>query len=75
MGQCGGSHFKPGNQKHERGMGIMNGLMRCRQCRRTWVVESKTAETVTSRNHAFLNPGHQTVTVWKPAQQHAGVPA
>lgn len=51
--------------------GIMNGLMRCRQCRRTWIVETKTAETVTSRNHTFLHPGHKTVTVWKPAEQHA----
>lgn len=49
----------------------MSGLMRCRQCRRTWVVETKTAEEVTARNHVFLNPGHRIVTVWKTAEKHA----
>lgn len=49
----------------------MSGMMRCRHCQRTWIVESKTAETVTSQNHAFLNPGHKTVTLWKPVGEPA----
>lgn len=49
----------------------MTGIMRCRQCQRTWVVETTTAESVTSQNHTFLNPGHKTVTVWKTLEQRA----
>lgn len=64
--------MEAGNQKHERVWGIMSGLMRCRQCQRTWVVETRTAETVISQNHTFLNPGHRTVTIWESAEQHAG---
>lgn len=45
--------------------------MRCRQCQRTWVVETLTAEAVISQNHTFLNPGHKTVTAWQPAEMHA----
>lgn len=40
------------------------GTIRCKECPKTWTVSTSKAETVIMQNHAFLNPGHKTVTVW-----------
>ncbi|WP_323961638.1 hypothetical protein [Arthrobacter sp. JZ12] len=41
------------------------GNIRCKTCRQTWSVSSEKTETVIAENHAYLNPGHRTITVWE----------
>lgn len=47
------------------------GQMRCKQCGNTWSVSTKKSEAVISSNHAYLHPGHRTVTAWTQLQAEA----
>lgn len=40
------------------------GTIRCKTCRGTWTVTTVRTETVIAQNHAYLNPGHRTATIW-----------
>lgn len=40
------------------------GTIRCKTCRGTWTVTTVRTEIVIAQNHAYLNPGHRTATIW-----------
>ena len=54
-------------------LGADMGTIKCKTCPGTWTVSSPRTETVIAENHAYLNPGHRTSTVWDPAEEDAPV--
>lgn len=49
------------------------GNIRCRTCKQTWAASTEKTEKVIADNHAYLNPGHRTVSVWEAKASNAGV--
>ena len=45
------------------------GTIKCKTCPGTWTVSSSKTEKVIADNHAYLNPGHRVVTVWKKLEE------
>jgi hypothetical protein len=45
------------------------GTIKCKTCPGTWTVSSSKTEKVIADNHAYLNPGHRVVTVWKRLEE------
>ena len=41
------------------------GTIKCKKCPSTWTASTPKTETVIAQNHAYLHPGHRTVTVWE----------
>lgn len=45
------------------------GTIKCKSCPGTWTVSTPKTKTVIARNHAYLHPGHRTVTVWEKPRE------